>query len=110
MADILTTDAPQLTDLSRTLLTTIFGDQWWLGGEVEQGIFELLRTLNAVCAVVIAWLMILDLIVATVGAAQKGRMMGGSNIWGVVRMAFAMAAITPVQNGLCALQILLLSS
>ncbi|MBQ7586100.1 MAG: DotA/TraY family protein [Desulfovibrionaceae bacterium] len=111
---LLEVDEPRVTDLSREVLTTIFGDNWWnLAAQTSsnQAIFELLLTLNAICAVVIAWLMILTLLISTTGAAQEGRVMGGKylNPWVPLRFAFAMAAVTPIQHGLCAMQLLLLT-
>ena len=100
-------------DLSREVLATIFGDNWWALTEssANQGIYALLGTLNVICAAIIAWLMFLTLIVATTGAASEGTALGGKyrNPWLPLRLAFAMAAVTPVHNGLCALQLLLLS-
>lgn len=89
-------------DLSREVLATIFGDNWWALTEnsANQGIYALLGTLNVICAAIIAWLMFLTLIVATTGAASEGTALGGKyrNPWLPLRLAFAMAAVTPVHN------------
>ncbi|MBO4369057.1 MAG: DotA/TraY family protein [Desulfovibrio sp.] len=106
------TAEPAPTDLSRDVLSTIFGDQWWdiLHAPGSQGIFDLFLTLNAIAAAVIAWLMILTLLIASTGAAQEGRAMGGKyqNPWVPIRFAFSIAAVTPIHHGLCAMQIILL--
>ncbi|MBQ7618474.1 MAG: DotA/TraY family protein, partial [Desulfovibrio sp.] len=111
--ELLRGEAPVVTDLSREVLTTIFGGNWWNLTEQgsAEGIFELLLMLNAICAVVIAWLMILTLVISSTGAAQEGRALGGKylNPWVPLRFAFAMAAGTPVRHGRCAMQVILLS-
>ncbi|MBO4334625.1 MAG: DotA/TraY family protein [Desulfovibrio sp.] len=105
--------SPAETDLAHEVLATIFGEHWWdlTASTTSQGIFELLMTLNVVCAVIIAWLLLLTLLVGTTNAASDGTALGGKyrNPWLPLRLAFAMAAVTPVQNGLCAMQLLLLS-
>ncbi|MCR4666751.1 MAG: DotA/TraY family protein [Desulfovibrio sp.] len=110
---LLVRQEPPATDLSREVLSTIFGDNWWdtsVASLPSQGIFDMLMTLNAIACAVIAWLMILTLIVSSVGAAQEGRAMGGKykTPWIPLRFAFSIAAVTPVHHGLCAMQIMLL--
>ena len=105
---------PLTTDLSREVLTTLFGDSWWnlSNSGTTQAIFELLLTLNGICAVVVAWIMILTLLISASGAAQGQHSLGGKylNPWVPLRFAFAMACVTPIHHGLCAMQILLLAS
>jgi len=104
-------------DLSTQVMTSIFGDNWWnllsAGGDPANGfLFEMLEALNAVCGVVVAWLMILTVLIASTGAAQEGRSLGGrySSVWVPLRFSFAFAAITPVIKGMCAMQVLLLAA
>ena len=108
---LLTAQDPKNSDLSREVLTTIFGDNWWDPAQAfgtSQAITELLASLNAVCAVVIAWLMITTLVVSVVGAAKEGHVKGKSP-WVPLRLTFAMAAVTPIHHGLGALQLMILS-
>ncbi|MCR5813682.1 MAG: DotA/TraY family protein [Desulfovibrio sp.] len=113
LSEQLVSTPPPETDLAREVLATIFGDHWWnlTASGSSQGIFELLMTLNVVCAAIIAWLLLLNVLVGTTGAATDGAALGGKyrNPWLPLRLAFAMAAVTPVHNGLCAMQLLLLS-
>lgn len=107
------------SDLSVSTMTNIFGDKWWNLIDAAQGgsagnaqfIYSLLETLNSCCAIVVAWLMIFTVLIASVGSAQEGRSIGGqyASAWVPLRFSFSFAAITPVFNGLCALQILILA-
>ena len=101
------------TDLSTQVLSTIFGDGWWniTTGGGDTVIYDLLMTLNSCCAVAVAWLMILTVLIASVGSAQEGRSIGGryASAWVPLRFSFAFAAITPIVKGMCAMQILILA-
>ncbi|MBQ7738576.1 MAG: DotA/TraY family protein [Desulfovibrionaceae bacterium] len=114
ISGILLDPAPGASDLSREVLTAIFGANWWDPGQASEGsqaVFELLASLNAVGAVIIAWVMIIILLVSVVGAAKEGRGLGGQyhTPWVPLRLAFAMGAVAPIQNGLGALQLIILS-
>ena len=105
------------TDLSTQVFTAIFGDGWWniasagSGGSGPTVIYDLLMTLNSCCAVAVAWLMILTVLIASVGSAQEGKSIGGryATAWVPLRFSFAFAAITPVIKGMCAMQVLILA-
>ncbi|MBO4296669.1 MAG: DotA/TraY family protein [Desulfovibrio sp.] len=110
------------SDLSVQLLGKVFGSGWdrlaeTLAGGASDGamgtlIYSLLAVLNAVCAIVVAWLCILTTLSAALGAAQDGSGIGGrrfSSAWIPLRLSFAMGAVTPVFNGLNAMQVLVLS-
>ena len=109
------------TDISVQVLNSLFGSGWQSflsqGGEGAQSvmgelIFSLFGVLNCCCALVCAWLFILTTLSATLGAAQDGQGIAGrrySNAWIPVRYSFAMGAVTPIFNGLNAMQLLMLS-
>lgn len=102
------------TDLATRVFTAIFGDNWWNLTQASGNhtlIYDLLLTLNSCCAIAVAWLMILTVLISSVGAAQEGRSIGGrySSAWVPLRFSFSFAAITPVFNGLCAMQMLILA-
>ena len=110
------------SDLSVQLLGKVFGSGWdrlaeTLAGGASDGamgtlVYSLLAVLNAVCAIVVAWICILTTLSAALGAAQDGTGLGGrrfSSAWIPLRLAFAMGAVTPVFNGLNAMQVLVLS-
>ena len=99
------------SDLSVQLLGKVFGSGWdrlaeTLAGGASDGamgtlIYSLLAVLNAVCAIVVAWLCILTTLSAALGAAQDGSGIGGrrfSSAWIPLRLSFAMGAVTPVFN------------
>ncbi len=105
---LLAQQQPASTDLSQTVLTGIFGTSWWDLSQGEPGgIFSVIAVLNAICAAVIAWIMILRLLSAPVSTAVDSRH-AGRNPWVPLRLAFAMAAITPAVNGVCVMHILIL--
>jgi conjugal transfer/type IV secretion protein DotA/TraY len=104
-------------DLSSSLLTQIFGANWanLAGGGPEGGaptlIFQLLKTLNSLCAIAVAWMVIFTTIVGAVGAANEGKALSGkhSSPWVPIRFAFSFSAIAPVFAGLNAMQIVILA-
>ncbi|MBQ7606880.1 MAG: DotA/TraY family protein [Desulfovibrionaceae bacterium] len=105
---LLSQDAPSSTDLSQAVLTGIFGTSWWdLTHGDASGIFSVIAVLNAMCAAVIAWIVIVRLLSAPINAAA-GEKSAAINPWVPMRLAFAMAAITPAVNGVCAAHILIL--
>ena len=96
------------SDLASDVLTTIFGDIWGdATGSLASGFFEVLVPLHALCAVVIAWIMLVRCVSGSVGAAREGWI--GRSLWVPVRFATAMAMITPLAHGLCALHLLVAS-
>ncbi|MDO4840566.1 MAG: DotA/TraY family protein, partial [Desulfovibrionaceae bacterium] len=109
------------TDLSVQVLNAIFGSGWHSltaqsgtgsAGVLGELLFSLFGVLNCCCALVAAWLFILTTLSATLGAAQDGQGIAGrrySNAWIPVRYSFALGAVTPVFNGLNAMQMLMLS-
>ena len=115
-------DGLSQSDLSVQLLGKVFGPGWdrlaeTLAGGAGEGamgtlVYSLLSVLNAVCAIVVAWLCILTTLSAALGAAQDGTGIGGrrfSSAWIPIRLSFAMGAVTPVFGGLNAMQVLVLS-
>jgi conjugal transfer/type IV secretion protein DotA/TraY len=109
-------------DLSYKLLSKLFGPDWAnlasgaaggnAGGDAPSLIFKLLKTLNSVCAVVVAWLVIFTTLVGAVGAAHEGKALAGRHAspWVPIRFAFSFSAIAPVFAGLNAMQILILAA
>ncbi|MDR2819136.1 MAG: DotA/TraY family protein, partial [Desulfovibrio sp.] len=108
-------------DVSTSVFNKIFGANWQNfagqsgggGGTGPTLIFELLQTLNSVCAAAVSWLIIFTVLVGSVGAAHEGKSLAGkhSSPWVPIRFAFSFAAIAPVPvfKGLCAMQILILA-
>jgi hypothetical protein len=110
------------TDLSVQMLDRIFGPglanlaKSATGGSASGSggptlIYALLGYLNSACAVAIAWLAIMTVLLGSVGGAHEGKSLASryNSPLVPIRFAFSFAAIIPVFQGMSALQILILA-
>jgi len=104
------------SDHSKKFLDGLFGSGWNLPGsmgsvsDVQTLIFDLFGAFNGVAMFAAAAILCLSLYKGLVGTAQEGQFLGKqmSSVWAPLRSALAIAMLTPVFKGLCAIQLLVL--
>lgn len=107
------------TDLSKQFLDSFFGPNWntVLKSTVEEGsavsiIFTLLAQINTIAMTIASVMLVLYTMYGIIGTAHEGKPLGQKfhTIWAPVRSAIAISFLSPIIQGLCILQVLILLS